>query len=345
MDILGLGLIALGVLLGGVAYAGWDGGTLGNGAVTAMRFVLGALGYVVPGAMVVAGGLVLARELRPPARPLRTGVLCLVGAITLALAAGTLGVGPGALHGADFWRASLFEDRGGIVGQAELWVTSHLISTLGADILAVFLFVAGVILVTGAGVAGVVRATRAGVAGTTPSDQALERDHGGHPGEPSHHGGGARASGGMERRAAVAAGAGRAAVAAGAAEPLLPPERPSSCRRSRTLRSWWFAHARGGAADLGRGARSRGGRARDRAARAPTRGTRRSGRSLPRGPHPTGPLPGQYHRRSQLRLARPVGALPGPLHRRCSATGHGRAGAGGGDAASRPSATSGFRPR
>ncbi len=167
VDIIGLGLIALGVLLGGVAYGGWDGGTVGNGAVTAMRFVLGALGYVVPAALVVCGGLILARELRPPVRPLRTGVLCLTASITLALAAGTLGIGPGALHGAAFWRAAAFEDRGGVVGQGELWVTSHLISTLGADILAVFLFVAGLILVTGAGVAGVVRAGRVGVAGTT----------------------------------------------------------------------------------------------------------------------------------------------------------------------------------
>ncbi len=167
VDILGLGLIALGVLLCGVAYAGWDGGTLGNGAVTAMRFVLGALGYVVPAALVVSGALLLARELRPPVRPLRTGVVCLTASITLALAAGTLGVGPGAASSAQFWRAAVFEDRGGVVGQAELWVTSHLISTAGADILAVFLFVAGLILVTGAGVAGVVRATGARMADTT----------------------------------------------------------------------------------------------------------------------------------------------------------------------------------
>ena len=71
-----------------------------------------------------------------------------------------------------FWQASLFETRGGVVGQAELWVTSHLISTVGADILAVFLFVAGLILVTGATLAGIVRATGAGVAGTT---RALRR--------------------------------------------------------------------------------------------------------------------------------------------------------------------------
>jgi S-DNA-T family DNA segregation ATPase FtsK/SpoIIIE len=167
VDILALGLIAVGILLGGVAYAGWDGGTLGNGAVTAMRFVLGALGYVVPAALVLSGALLLARELRPPVRPLRTGAVCLTASITLALAAGTLGVGPGAASSEEFWRASVFEDRGGLVGQAELWVSSHLISTLGADILAVFLFVAGLILVTGAGVAGVVRATGARVAGTT----------------------------------------------------------------------------------------------------------------------------------------------------------------------------------
>ncbi|HJS93696.1 MAG TPA: hypothetical protein VJ741_05490, partial [Solirubrobacteraceae bacterium] len=167
VDIVALGLIALGILLGGVAYFGWDGGTLGNGAVTAMRFVLGALGYVVPAALVVAGALLLARELSPPVRPLRTGAVCLTASVTLALAAGTLGVGPGAASAAQFWRASAFEDRGGVVGQAELWVTSHLISTLGADILAVFLFVAGLILVTGAGVAGVVRATGTRVADTT----------------------------------------------------------------------------------------------------------------------------------------------------------------------------------
>ena len=172
VDILGLGLIAVGILLGGVAYAGWDGGALGNGAVTGLRFVLGALGYVVPAALVVGGGLVLAREMRPPARPLRTGVICLTCSITLALAAGTLGVGPGAVPADRFWRASLFETRGGVVGQGELWVTSHLISTVGADILAVFLFAAGLILVTGATLAGVLRATGAGMAGTT---RALRR--------------------------------------------------------------------------------------------------------------------------------------------------------------------------
>ena len=214
VDVLGLGLIALGVLLGGVAYAGWDGGTLGNGAVTAMRFALGALGYVVPAALVVSGALLLARELRPPVRPLRTGVLCLTASITLALAAGTLGVGPGPTPAGEFWRASAFEDRGGVVGQAELWVTSHLISTVGADILAVFLFVAGLILVTGAGVAGAIRATGARVADTT---RVIRR---------STEGMTAAAT----RRPATVAGQARAGqtYAPEPVEPLLPPEPDTS---------------------------------------------------------------------------------------------------------------------
>jgi S-DNA-T family DNA segregation ATPase FtsK/SpoIIIE len=166
VDILALALIAIGIFLGGVAYLHWAGGALGDGAVRGIRYVLGALGYAVPAGLVAAGGLILARELRPPARPLRAGLLCLVAALTLALAAGTLGLGPGAASGHAFWRASSFENRGGVAGQGELWVASHLFSTLGADILAIFLLTAGVILVTGAGFAGVVRATGTGVLGT-----------------------------------------------------------------------------------------------------------------------------------------------------------------------------------
>jgi DNA segregation ATPase FtsK/SpoIIIE, S-DNA-T family len=214
VDILALGLIALGVLLGGVAYGGWDGGALGNGAVTGFRFLLGALGYVVPAALVIAGALLLARELRPPVRPLRTGLICLTASITLALAAGTLGIGPGAASSSEFWRASVLEDRGGVVGQAELWVCSHLISTLGADILAVFLFVAGLILVTGAGVAGVIRSTGARVADTT---RVIRRSTG-------------SVATSRDRRPATAAARARAAEAdvSEPVEPVLPPEPDTS---------------------------------------------------------------------------------------------------------------------
>ena len=65
-----------------------------------------------------------------------------------------------------FWHADVMQARGGIIGQAEYWLCSHLISRLGAGILAVFLAIAGVILISGAGLAGIVRATGAGVVGT-----------------------------------------------------------------------------------------------------------------------------------------------------------------------------------
>jgi DNA segregation ATPase FtsK/SpoIIIE, S-DNA-T family len=173
VDIIALALVAIGAFLALVGYFHIAGGTLGNGAVRAMRFVFGALGYALPVALISAGALILARELRPPARPLRTGVLCLTAALTLMLAAGTLGLGPGAAHGPAFWRAATIEARGGIVGQGEFWVASHLISTAGADILAVFTFIAGLILVTGATIAGVIRSTGAGVAGLTRSTGGL----------------------------------------------------------------------------------------------------------------------------------------------------------------------------
>ncbi len=166
VDILALALIAVGIFLGGVSYLDWAGGTLGDGAVRATRFVLGALGDAVPVALVVGGVLILMREWRPPTRPLRTGLGCLVAALTLMLAAGTLGIGPGAAPAGQFWHAAAFERRGGVVGQSEFWVMSHLLSTLGADILAVFLFVAGLILVSGATLATVVRATGTGVVET-----------------------------------------------------------------------------------------------------------------------------------------------------------------------------------
>jgi S-DNA-T family DNA segregation ATPase FtsK/SpoIIIE len=166
-DIIGLALIAIGIFIAGVAYLHWSGGAVGEWAVKAMRFAFGALGYAVPAGLVAGGALVLARELRPPGRPMRTGIVCLVAASTLALAAATFGIGPGRLAGPSFWHAAAFERRGGVLGQAELWVSSHLVSTLGAHILAAFLLAAGLMLVTGATLAGVVRATGAGVLGTS----------------------------------------------------------------------------------------------------------------------------------------------------------------------------------
>ncbi|HWE31991.1 MAG TPA: DNA translocase FtsK [Solirubrobacteraceae bacterium] len=209
VDIIGLGLLAIGAFLAAVGYFHIAGGALGNGAVKSMRFVFGVLGYALPVALAIAGGLILMRELRPPARPMRTGVLCLTTALTLGWSAGTLGLGPGQAHAGVFWHPAVIEARGGIIGQAELWVTSHLFSTVGSDFIAVFLFIAGLILVSGATLAGVIRATGAGVIGT---QRALRRST-------------EELTANVARRPRAATAAGRADAASDdyQPEPLLPP--------------------------------------------------------------------------------------------------------------------------
>ncbi|MGO9972931.1 MAG: DNA translocase FtsK [Solirubrobacteraceae bacterium] len=181
VDVLALALVALGTFLGGVAYGLWGGGTLGDGAARGTRFLIGVLGYAIPAALVLAGALVLARDWRPPVRPLRTGTICLTAALTLMLAAGTLGIGPGVAAPSQLWNAAAMEARGGILGQAEYWAASHLFSRAGADILALFGTLAGVILLSGATIASVIRGVRAQASTAT---LALRRT-GGSPARPS----------------------------------------------------------------------------------------------------------------------------------------------------------------
>jgi S-DNA-T family DNA segregation ATPase FtsK/SpoIIIE len=161
VDILGLALVALGVFLGGVGYLEWPGGALGRGAMSAARLALGSVGYAVPAVLAVGGVMLVFRELCPANRPIRAGGTCLVSALTLAMASGTLGLRPGETAGRHYWQPSALRLRGGMIGQAELWAASHLVSHIGADILAVFLFVSGLMLVSRATAAGVIRAAAA----------------------------------------------------------------------------------------------------------------------------------------------------------------------------------------
>ncbi len=166
LDLLGLGLVALGVFLAFPLYLGWDGGAAGQAATDGLAYVVGQVAYAAPVAIVAAGALFVLRPVLPTMRPFRAGGLCLFAALTLMLAAGTFGIGPdGAREG--YWHTPFFEPRGGIVGEALLWAAASAVSTIGAHILALFLLVAGVLLLTGASVAGVLRTTGSGLADTT----------------------------------------------------------------------------------------------------------------------------------------------------------------------------------
>jgi S-DNA-T family DNA segregation ATPase FtsK/SpoIIIE len=166
LDLIGLGLIALGIFFAFLVYLGWDGGRAGSQAVEGLRWLLGAVHYVVPVALVATGAILILRPMLPAVRPFRAGAICLFAALTLGLAAGTLGLGPGGTR-PDWWDARWVKTRGGMTGELLDWVVGTLTGSVGAHILAVFLFLAGVLLLTGASVAGVIKATSDSVSTTT----------------------------------------------------------------------------------------------------------------------------------------------------------------------------------
>src|SRR4051794_8056923 len=94
VDLIGLGLIALGVFLATVLYFGWEGGKVGAGMADGLRFAFGTIAYVVPVAVIAAGAILVLRPVLPTTRPFLPGALCLFAALTLAFAAGTFGPRP-----------------------------------------------------------------------------------------------------------------------------------------------------------------------------------------------------------------------------------------------------------
>jgi S-DNA-T family DNA segregation ATPase FtsK/SpoIIIE len=166
-DVLGLGLLAVAVFMGFVLYGGWNGGRVGHGLATGLGWLLGKARVLAPLALAGGGGVLLMRPVLPALRPLRTGVICLFAAITLALAAGTLGVSSGPGRAGAGWTSAFMQAHGGVVGEALYQLTHRLVQDVGVNILVVFLLLAGVILLTGASLASTLRATGTGLIDTT----------------------------------------------------------------------------------------------------------------------------------------------------------------------------------
>ncbi len=165
-DVLALGLVALGVFMGFVLYGNWNGGRAGHGLAVALGWSIGRARGLAPVALIVGGAAMLMAPVLPALRPLRTGGACVFAAVTLALAAGTLGVSAGTPNGAR-WHTAFLSARGGAVGQAEYVVAHRLVQQVGVDILVVFLLIVGIVLLTGASLASAIRATGGGVMDTT----------------------------------------------------------------------------------------------------------------------------------------------------------------------------------
>src|SRR3954447_3055331 len=166
-DLIGLAMVAFASFFACVFYLDWAGGEVGEALAGAILFMFGGVGYAAPVLLFAAGAMIVIRPMVPALHPLKTGVACLVCALMLGLAAGSLGLGPGDTYRDGFLDPHYLKHHGGLAGEALFWTSAKLFSTAGSHILFVFLLLAGILLLTGASVASIIPATREAAATTT----------------------------------------------------------------------------------------------------------------------------------------------------------------------------------
>jgi len=136
-ELLGLALLALGLVLAAILYIGLDGGAVGSWLAGVLTNVIGEAAYVLPVALVALGALLLARSDLLEVRPFRLGVgVSFLGLMTL-----------------------LGKDSGGFIGLAIGGTLAALVGQTGAAIIGGALLVAGLLLVTGASTGAILRRT------------------------------------------------------------------------------------------------------------------------------------------------------------------------------------------
>src|SRR5688500_7841484 len=137
VDTIGLGLIACGLLLGFLLWTG--SGAVGETVANVLRFLFGGVAYLLPLFVIGAGIALAARQrIESPAR-LRAGGIAIALGLTLGLAAGSLGLGPGGGSSRDLWGVDAMMERGGAVGETLYWATSTLFSQAGAHLVFFFM--------------------------------------------------------------------------------------------------------------------------------------------------------------------------------------------------------------
>ena len=149
LDVIGLVLIATATYLGGVLFAGWDGGRVGSAADTALAYVAGSVAGLVPIVLAGIGVALLMRPFIPSPSAFNAGLVCVLAGVFLAYAAETGGLGPDHPNRHDYFDPGFFGEHGGAVGETLYWAVATLFQRPGAHILAVLLFVTGLLLLSG----------------------------------------------------------------------------------------------------------------------------------------------------------------------------------------------------
>ena len=87
-ELIGLGLVALGVFLASMLYLGWNGGTVGGWIASGFTGAIGAAAYVAPVAFVGVGALMVARSELVDVTPFRTGLAVTTFGLLMTLGSG-----------------------------------------------------------------------------------------------------------------------------------------------------------------------------------------------------------------------------------------------------------------
>jgi len=136
-ELMGLALLALGLVFCAILYLGLDGGAVGSWLAEALQDVMGSAAYVLPIVLLTLGGLMLMRSDLLEVRPFRLGVgVSFLGLMTL-----------------------LGKDSGGWIGMAIGGAIAALIGETGAAIVGGALLLGGLLLVTGASTGAILRRT------------------------------------------------------------------------------------------------------------------------------------------------------------------------------------------
>ena len=136
-ELIGLGLVALGVFLGAVVWAGWNGGYVGGWIADGLDALIGEAALVLPAALAVVGGLMVARSDLVDVRPFRTGLIVLAFGLMI-----TLG-----------------KDEGGYIGTVLGGGLGLALGGSGVAIVGVLTLLVGGLLITGASAGAVVRSS------------------------------------------------------------------------------------------------------------------------------------------------------------------------------------------
>src|SRR5262245_62424501 len=136
-ELIGLVLVALGVFLGFVVWAGWNAGYIGGWIGDGLDSLVGAATLALPAALVIVGTLMVARSDLVDVRPFRTGIFVLACGLMI-----TLG-----------------KDQGGYVGTLLGGGLALAIGSTGVAIAGILTLLVGGLLITGASAGAMIRSS------------------------------------------------------------------------------------------------------------------------------------------------------------------------------------------